>query len=276
MNDLYRDLAPITPEAWADIEEEARSALTTSLAGRRLVEFAGPLGWQSSSVDLGRTTDLKKRDDGALTRVRRVQPMVEMRIPFKLQRREVDALARGARDPDLAPIVTAARTAAMAEDGAIFNGYDEAGIVGILSGSENDSVSLSSDYTRYPEATAEAMRVLRTQGVAGPYAIALGPRCYAGLTGTTHSGGYPVLEHLRSLVDGPLVYAPAVDGSVVMSTRGGDYELSVGRDFSIGYLAHDADTVTLYIESSFTFLNNSPEAAVPLVYSTARRSSRKS
>ena len=58
--------------------------------------------------------------------------------------------------------------------------------------------------------------------------------------------------------------------------RGGDYELYVGRDFSIGYLAHDADAVTLYIESSFTFLNNAPEAAVPLVYGTSRRSSGKS
>ncbi len=144
-----------------------------------------------------------------------------------------------------------------------------------MAGAANDPISLSSDYTTYPEAAAQAMNVLRSQGIAGPYAIALGPRCYAGLTSTTHSGGYPVMEHLRQLVDGPLVYAPAVDGSVVLSLRGDDYQLVVGRDFSIGYLDHDAKVVQLYIESSFTFLNNAPEAAVPLVYGSGGRSRRK-
>lgn len=275
MNDLYRDLAPITQTGWSAIEDEARSALTTTLAARRLIDFAGPLGWQTSSVDLGRTEDLPRRDDGATARVRRVQPLVELRIPFQLQRREVDALERGARDADLGAIVAAARTAALAEDGAVFNGYEGAGVTGIMSGAANAPLSLSSDYRTYPEVAAEAMRVLRSQGVAGPYAIAIGPRCYAGLTGTTHSGGYPVFDHLKSLVDGPLVYAPAVDGSVVMSMRGGDFELTVGRDFSIGYLAHDADSITLYVESSFTFLNNAPEAAVPLVYGSTKRGTRK-
>ncbi|HSG87782.1 MAG TPA: family 1 encapsulin nanocompartment shell protein [Pseudomonadales bacterium] len=275
MSDLYRELAPITTAGWNAIEEEARGALTTTLAARRLVDFAGPLGWQASSVDLGRTEDLPARADGAMARVRRVQPLIELRIPLTLQRRELDALARGARDADLAPIVTAARTAALAEDGAVFNGDEGAGMVGIMAGAENAPLSLSSDYRAYPEVAAEAVRVLRSQGVAGPYALAMGPRCYAGLTGTTHSGGYPVLDHLESLLDGPLVYAPAVDGSVVMSMRGGDFELTVGRDFSIGYLAHDADTVTLYLESSFTFLNNGPEAAVPLVYASAKRGKQK-
>jgi uncharacterized linocin/CFP29 family protein len=156
--------------------------------------------------------------------------------------------------------------AALFEDGAIFNGYDPAGIVGVGAASAHAPISLSADYSKYPEAAAEAVRLLRDEGVDGPYAIALGPRCYAGLNRTTHAGGYPVLEHMRQLIDGPLVYAPAVNGSVALSMRGGDFELTVGRDFSTGYLDHDARVVHLYIESSFTFLNNAPEAAVPMVY----------
>lgn len=271
MNDLYRELAPITPDAWAEIEEEARSALKTTLAGRRLVDFQGPLGWHASSVDLGRTRDIDAPGEGASARLRRVQPLVEVRIPFELERKEIEALARGARDPELDGVVTAARAAALAEDGAIFNGYAGAGIEGMGAASPHAPISLSSDYTHYPEAAAEAMRILRNAGIDGPYAIAMGPRCYAGLTRTTHSGGYPVLEHLRQLVDGPLVYAPAVDGSIVLSMRGGDFELTVGRDFSIGYLDHDATRVHLYIESSFTFLNNGPDAAVVLHYGTTRK-----
>ncbi len=271
MNDLYRDLAPITAEAWQEIEEEARLALKATLAGRRVVDFLGPLGWQASSIDLGRTSEIKAPRKEAAARLRRVQPLVEIRVPFEIDRREIEALARGAKNPELDAVVTAARTAAMIEDSAIFGGYPAAGIEGIASASAHKPISLSSDYTAYPEAAAEAMRVLRNQGVDGPYAIALGPRCYAGLTRTTHSGGYPVLEHMRQLVDGPLVYAPAVDGSVVLSMRGGDFELTVGRDFSIGYLEHNARTVKLYIESSFTFLNTAPEAAVALVYGNSKK-----
>jgi len=266
MDDLYRELAPITAEAWTEIENEARSALTTTLAGRRLVDFRGPLGWHASSIDLGRTGEIASPRTQVGARLRHVQPLVEFRVGFEIDRREIEALARGAKNPELEPVVTAARTAALSEDGAIFNGYEAAGIRGIGTASEHDPISLSEDYTHYPEAAAEAMRRLRDQGVAGPYAIALGPRCYAGLTRTTHQGGYPVLEHMRQLVDGPLVYAPAVDGSVVLSMRGGDFELTVGRDFSIGYLDHDARRVHLYIESSFTFLHTAPEAAVALVY----------
>lgn len=269
MNDLYRGLAPITAEAWSVIEAEAVSALKATLAGRRLVDFQGPLGWQASSIDLGRTTAIEAPVDEATARLRRVQPLLEIRIPFEVDRREIEALARGARDPELEPVVTAARQAAMIEDGAIFNGFDAAGIVGIGSASAHAPISLSADYTSYPEAAAEAMRLMRNEGVDGPYAIALGPRCYAGLNRTTHAGGYPVLEHMRQLIDGPLVYAPAVNGSVVLSMRGGDFELTVGRDFSLGYLHHDAHTVQLYVESSFTFLNNAPEAAVALVYTDA-------
>jgi hypothetical protein len=110
---------------------------------------------------------------------------------------------------------------------------------------------------------SEALQKLRGAGIGGPYVIALGPRCYTGL-GKTLLGGFPVLEHLRRLVDGAIVSAPAVDGAVVLSTRGGDFELTVGQDFSIGYLDHTADAVRLYLQESFTFRLLSPEAAVPL------------
>jgi len=266
MNDLYRELAPITAEAWAEIEAEASAALKATLAGRRLVDFDGPLGWHASSIDLGRTTQIQSPVREATARLRKVQPLVEVRIPFEINRSEIEALARGARNPELDPVVAAACKAALIEEGAIFNGYDAAGIVGIGAASAHAPISLSADYSKYPEAAAEAIRMLRDEGVDGPYAIALGPRCYAGLNRTTHAGGYPVLEHMRQLIDGPLVYAPAVNGSVALSMRGGDFELTVGRDFSIGYLDHDARVVHLYIESSFTFLNNAPEAAVALVY----------
>ena len=113
---------------------------------------------------------------------------------------------------------------------------------------------------------AKAVAALRAADIAGPYAIALGARCFTGVTETTEHGGYPVFEHLRQILGGPVVWAPAVNGAVVVSLRGGDFELTLGQDFSIGYLSHDGTSVQLYLEESFTLVNHSPEAAVALVY----------
>lgn len=88
---------------------------------------------------------------------------------------------------------------------------------------------------------------------------------------------YRVESYDRTGVSGPgtcamatwraIVWAPAVDGAVVMSMRGGDFILYVGQDFLIGYSDHDDKRVRLYIQSSLTSLIFGPEAAVPLRHS---------
>ena len=110
------------------------------------------------------------------------------------------------------------------------------------------------------------MATLRNAGVDGPFGVALGPRCYTGVIETTQKGGYPVLEQLRLITGGPIAWAPAVDGSVVMSLRGGDFELTLGEDFAIGFVAADVERVQLYLEESLAFRSHSPEAAVALSY----------
>jgi uncharacterized linocin/CFP29 family protein len=266
MSPLLRELAPVTAEALAMIEEEAKRTLKLKLAARKLVDFSGPLGWEASAVNTGRIERLSEAPaEGVEARVRKVQPLVELRVPFELQRDELDAIVRGAKDPVLDPVRDAASAAAMAEDRAVFRGYAAGGIGGIAEEAATASLTLSDDYVAYPGVVAEALNKLHLAGVEGPYGIALGPRCYTGLTKTTH-GGFPVMEHVRRLLDGPLVWAPAVDGAVVLSLRGGDFELTVGQDFSIGYLDHTAAVVRLYLQESFTFRVLSAEAAVPLAY----------
>src|SRR5690606_24535703 len=154
----------------------------------------------------------------------------------------------------------------LAEDKAMFEGAEEAEIIGIFNSEKAPSLTLSEDYEKYPEVVASALTMLRNRGIDGPYSIALGPRCYEGLTETTNKGGYPIINLVRQQLDGRMVWAPALDGAMVLSTRGGDFEIIVGQDFTIGYLSHDADTVTLYFLESFTFLAHRPEAAVPLRY----------
>ena len=269
MNHLLRPHAPISIDGWAEIDAEAKRTLTTLLAARRLVDFKGPLGWEPASIPTGRTEKLTTSlQDGVVARLRLLQPLLEIRIPFEVSREELDAIGRGAQDADLDAVRNAARAAAIAEDRAIFQGYPAARIEGIFAAASRQGLSIPANFESYPDVVAEATHRLRSEGVSGPYGIALGPRCYTGLTRSTLRG-YPVINHVRQLLDGPIVWAPAADGAVVMSLRGGDFELTVGEDFSIGYLDHTGASVLLYLQESFTFRVLAAEAAVPLTYPAA-------
>ena len=110
----------------------------------------------------------------------------------------------------------------------------------------------------------QAVEVLLSSGVGGPYGLALSPEVYKSVVETTEHGGYPLFDHLRKILDGPLVWAPGVRGAVVLSTRGGDFLLEAGDDLSIGYDSHDAVAVHLYLVESFTFRVVTDDAAVAL------------
>ncbi len=267
MNHLARELAPVSEAAWAEIDGDATRALSHFLAARKLVDFEGPLGDDTAVVSLGRldALDPQPANDVVAAR-RRVLPLVELRRAFTLQRAELESVDRGACDADLGAVVDACRAMALAEDGMVFEGYSAATIEGIGPASPHEPVELSEDFTRYPNRVAHAVAELKAAGVGGPYAIALGPHCYAGVVETTEKGGYPLLQHLGLILGGPVVWAPAVDGAIVISQRGGDFTLTVGQDLSIAYRDHDATTVTLELQESVAFLACSPEAAIALRY----------
>ncbi len=150
-----------------------------------------------------------------------------------------------------------------AEDRAIFNGYAEADIQGIREGTSNPIVVLPADVRDYPDAVAQALSQLRLVGVNGPYSVLLGANEYTALA-ETRDHGYPVLEHVKRIVDGNIVWAPAIEGAYVLTTRGGDFELNIGQDVSIGYLSHTDSAVRLYLQETFTFRVLTSEAAVAL------------
>lgn len=271
MSLLRREHAPVSADAWKEIDEQARRVLQVALAARKLVDFEGPRGLKKAAVNLGRVEALRVAPaQGVHASRRMVQPLVELRASFSLARGEIDAIDRGAKDPDVKALEEACQRIAKAEDSAVFHGFDAGGIRGIDESSPHASLVISDRYEDYPRLVAEAIRVLREAGVGGPYAIALGPRCYAGLMQATQHG-YPVLELVRRIIDGAVVWAPAVDGAVVLSTRGGDFELTVGQDLSIGYDAHDDESVRLYLMESFTFRVLTPEAAVALRYEQKKK-----
>jgi uncharacterized linocin/CFP29 family protein len=263
MNNLHRELAPISDAAWAQIEEEATRTLKRHLAGRRVVDVQGPAGVGLSAVGTGHLRQIRAATDGVVARQREVNALVELRVPFELDRQAIDDVARGANDSDWQPAKDAARKIAYAEDGAIFEGYPDAGIVGIRQGTSNPPVTLPGDVRDYPNAIAQALSQLRLVGVNGPYAVLLGADAYTALAETSDHG-YPVLEHVKRLVDDKIIWAPAIEGAFVVTTRGGDFDLHIGQDVSIGYLSHTDTSVVLYLEETFTFLLLTAEAAIAL------------
>jgi len=263
MNNLHRELAPISDSAWSQIEEEVSRTIKRYLAGRRVVDVHGPAGSALSAVGTGHLRQIKASGNGITARQREAKALVELRVPFELDRQMIDDVERGANDSDWQPAKDAARTLAFAEDRAIFEGYDAAGIVGVRQGTSNPKKSLPGDVRKYPEALAQALSQLRLAGVNGPYSILLSADAYTELAETSDYG-YPVLEHVKRLADCKIIWAPAIDGAFVLTTRGGDLDLHIGEDASIGYLSHTDTNVRLYLQETFTFLYLTSESAVAL------------
>ncbi|MEW6269991.1 MAG: family 1 encapsulin nanocompartment shell protein, partial [Thermodesulfobacteriota bacterium] len=262
MNNLHRELAPISSEAWREIDKEAARTLRLKLAGRKLVDFVGPLGPKCGAVNTGRVHAIAAGPVENVTAARReVLPLVQLQSDFVLSRAELDAVERGSADPDLEAVKQAASRIAHAEDAAIFHGYAAGGIAGMSERSPHAAIAIPKSYDEYPKIVAEAIRILRVAGVEGPYALALGTRCFEGLSQATDDG-YPVLKVVKNLIEGPVVWAPAVNGAIALSMRGGDFELTVGRDLSVGYRSHDSGNVHLYLTETVTFRVLTAEAAV--------------
>ena len=145
----------------------------------------------------------------------------------------------------------------------MFDGYAAAAIAGIRETTSNPPIALPADPREYPTAVAQGLTALRLAGVAGPYRLLLSADAYTAVA-ETRDHGYPILEQLNRLVPDGIVWAPAVSGGYLLTTRGGDYELTIGQDISIGYLQHTATSVDLYLQETFTFAPYTSEASVYL------------
>ena len=265
MSHLLREHAPITEAGWRRIDDEARERLLPGLASRRLVDFSGPHGWEHSPTNLGRIDSAEPSaiKSGQANR-RVVLPLVELRACFTVSREELRAGDRGAEDVDFDALDVAAQSIVEAENLAVFHSWPKAGIDGIGECSPHDAIHGDGGVEGYPAHVARAVELLLRKGIAGPYGLALGREEYTRVVESAEHGGYPLLDHLRKILEGPIVWAPGVKGAVVLSMRGGDFALDCGQDLAVGYESHDSDTVTLYLEESFSFRVLTPEAAVAI------------
>ena len=109
MNNLHRELAPISDAAWAQIEEEASRTLKRHLAARRVVDVDGPKGSELAAVGTGHLHQIQAPGDGIQAVQREAKALVELRVPFELTRQAIDDVERGATDSDWAPLKEAAQ-----------------------------------------------------------------------------------------------------------------------------------------------------------------------
>lgn len=264
MNNLHRELAPISSAAWASIEDEATRSFKRNSAARRVVDVEGPFGLDIDSVTVGHRSKIDSPAQGIHAYLRNPQPLVELKVPFTVSREAIDDVDRGAQDSNWDPVIDAVSELAKAEDRAIFTGYPAANIQGLADLSPHQ-IPFPAAPDDVPDAVSRALSALRLESVDGPYSLVLPADIYT-LVSETVNDGYPIREHLRRLLgDGEIVWAPALTNASLVSTRGGDFQMTIGQDVSIGYDSHDADTVNLYFFESFTFLTYTPEASVTLL-----------
>ena len=225
--------------------------------------MAGPFGYGYASVTTGSCAEIAAPTAEVRAQLRDVLPLVEIRVPFTLDRSAIDDVARGSQDSDWQPVKDAATTIAHTEDRAVFDGLPRGRRSQGIGGRRATPDPASGGSRNYPDAVAQALSALRLAGVEGPYALVLDADAYTAVS-ETRDHGYPILAQLNRLVPDDIVWAPALRGGYLLTTRGGDFELTIGQDVSIGYLRHTDTTVDLYLQETFTFSPYTGEASVSL------------
>jgi uncharacterized linocin/CFP29 family protein len=260
---LRRSLSPITEEAWKEIDLQASRTLKGNLSGRGLVDFSGPHGWTMAAVNLGSVVTGDPVHGVSWGR-RDTLNLIELRAPFSLNLSDLDNVSRGGKAPDLKALIAAAHSVALLEDGAIYNGFGKAGIKGMGEASTHTPILLQPDILdAFTESVEAGVLAIQRSGIEGPYALVLGTTPYTALS-VGDPKAYPLRKRIECIATGGVFWSPALQGGIVLTRRGGDFEMTVGEDLSIGYLSHDKECVELYLTESFTFRVLEPAAAVEL------------
>jgi uncharacterized linocin/CFP29 family protein len=270
MNDLLRrQQAPIAPAAWLAIDAQARELLAANLSARKIIDVSGPHGWHHAAVDLGRLDPGRETAaDGVMYGIRKVLPLVEVRVTFSLDLWQLDDVVRGARDPDLEALIAATSQLVAFEERAVYHGFDPAGIVGMAEASHHEPSVLTRDTTSWPAAIAHAAVALRLGGKPPPYTLVTGPAVYEAIERDTNS--YPLRRQIESLIGGEILLAPYARGAFLLPVDcEGDFELVLGQDASVGYEQRDGREVHLFLTESFTFRVLEPRSVVAFTLSEA-------
>ena len=265
MDFLKRDLAPLTNEAWEELDERAREVFIRNLRMRKLIDVEGPYGWDFSSYNLG-TLDMKENTKNALGwGIRNSLPLIEVRYPFELDIWDLDNIERGSETPDLERLEQAAVALSSFEDKIILAGEEKANIVGLFNIATQNSVKSSSEKVEdFIRSIFDAEKKFRIKGIEGPYALVINKQVWERLFVQQRS--YPLTLILKEIMNLKVETINDLETSFIISTRGDDFKLVLGQDISLGYETRHENKVKLFFTESFTFHIKTPEAIVGLEF----------
>ncbi|MDR1915426.1 MAG: bacteriocin family protein [Synergistaceae bacterium] len=264
MGSFGRSHVPISAAALKQIDEQAARTLRANLAARKFVDVKGPYGWEYSSVPVGRSAQFQK-SDGVGYGVRLSIPLVEFQVTFELDSLELHNIDRGSSDPDLTPVERAARTAAAFEDKVVFHGFEHASIKGLACECVNAAAELpTDDDDAFILAITDAINKMKTEdSITGPYALVGGKKLQDSLGRIT--GGRSLYEVIKKNTElDEFIRTQSPDDAFLVSKRGGDFELTLGGDFTVGYISREDNTLKFFLAESFAFRVLEPRAYLPL------------
>lgn len=250
MDILKRSIAPLTEEAWNEIDEQAIEVLRSHLSARKTVHVEGPKGWDYTVVPEGRLALVDDEKD-VKTGVYKSTPLVEARVSFELDRWEMDNLVRGAKDVELEALETAVHKLAVFEENAIYNGYDKGQIKGLRDSSEQKTLDFGDNAKTILEMIAQGMIMLQDAFAKKPYNLVVGDEAWKRIN--RESDNYPLVKQVEELIEGKVIHSHVVQGAFLLPEGHEDLELTIGQDYSIGYESHTDEKVRLFITESFAF-----------------------
>lgn len=239
---LYRDIAPVDEAAWEEIDETAVEVLKQFLSARKVLHVQGPMGLDYNAVPEGRLVNVGDKEDVCFGDYQ-VLPLTETRIQFEMDRWELDNVKRGAKDVDYEPLEKAMEKLALFEERAVFEELDKA--------KSADTLDLGSDPKEIMDSLADGVIKLRNAYVEGPLTLVVSPEAYKRIFSV--ETGYPLVRRVKELIGGEIVFNHVIDGAYLLPHDHEDLELTIGRDFSIGYQAHTDKKVEFFAKESFAF-----------------------
>lgn len=248
---LKRNLAPLTQEAWNEIDARAGEVLKSRLAARKAVNVNGPKGWNYTALSEGRVVVDREEAGEVKSGIFQIKPLVESRMTFTLNRWEMDNIIRGAKDIDLSNLEEAAKKIADFEENTIYNGYEAGTIQGLKEVSAHKTIDFGNDGATIMEALSQGLITLRENYAQGPLDLIVGKEAYKRLNKEVQ--GYPLIKRVEKLIGGSIIFSNVLEGAMLVPHNHEDLEFTIGQDFAIGYESHDDKEVTLFITETFTF-----------------------
>lgn len=247
---LYRDLAPISSEAWKEIDERAKDVLTSFLSARKVVKVNGPKGLDFNVITEGRLTNVHHTDDEVYYGNYQVLPLTETRVEFEMDRWELDNIARGAKDIDYEPLEKAMKKIALFEEKAVYNGFEDSIIKG-LKDYVSTAIPFGNDPTSIMESITKGLIQMKKAFVPGPYSLVVSEEAFKRIL--SKETAYPLDDRIIKLLGGKIIFSHVVEGAYLLPFDNENLELTIGRDFSIGYQSHSNERVKFFVTESFTF-----------------------